>query len=120
MLVVKLEVWPHGEEAAAREIGRATIRNVGGNQRVADYEWAVAIEGAETRRGAEPEYERSGGPWRLLHHVLDDMLDGDRAKLSRVGELLAANGCNCECEHAWDDHDDCERCLACRISEAIS
>ncbi|MFH0899068.1 MAG: hypothetical protein V2A73_00420 [Pseudomonadota bacterium] len=42
------------------------------------------------------------------------------AKLVQVGELLAKNGCDCGCAHDAESHDDdCERCLACRIDEAI-
>lgn len=36
MLVVKVEVWPHGDERSAREIGRATIVNFGGDEAIAD------------------------------------------------------------------------------------
>ena len=40
--------------------------------------------------------------------------------VTKIEELLTENGCDCECEHCWEDHDeDCERCLACRISMAI-
>jgi len=40
--------------------------------------------------------------------------------ITKIEELLTENGCDCECEHCWEDHDeDCERCLACRISMAI-
>jgi hypothetical protein len=37
-----------------------------------------------------------------------------------IGELLARNGCDCDCEHGAEDHDEgCERCLACRIAAAL-
>jgi len=40
--------------------------------------------------------------------------------ITKIEELLTENGCDCECEHCWQDHDeDCERCLACRINMAI-
>lgn len=49
--------------------------------------------------------------------VLDERL---RAMLFAVADVLEANGCDCECGHCCDDHDDdCERCLACRISDAV-
>lgn len=39
---------------------------------------------------------------------------------SRIGSLLESNGCDCECEHHWEEHDDdCERCLACRIASVL-
>src|SRR5690242_14596194 len=42
------------------------------------------------------------------------------AKLRSVGDLLSENGCDCDCDHHHEEHDDdCERCLACRIGEAI-
>jgi hypothetical protein len=41
-------------------------------------------------------------------------------RLRAVRRLLEWNGCECECEHHWEDHDDdCDRCLACRIGEAV-
>ena len=37
-----------------------------------------------------------------------------------VGEVLAANGCECECGCHIDEHaDDCERCLGCRVEMAM-
>lgn len=42
-----------------------------------------------------------------------------RARLDAVGEVLAANGCDCPCECSVSEHDDdCSRCLACRIERA--
>lgn len=36
--------------------------------------------------------------------------------LGRVGEVLADNGCNCDCEHHPEEHEaDCEACVACQI-----
>lgn len=33
---------------------------------------------------------------------------------------LERNGCDCECEHHYSEHDaDCQRCLACRLAAAI-
>lgn len=40
--------------------------------------------------------------------------------IAAVNRLLSANGCDCECDHAVEDHDDtCERCLACRIEAVL-
>ena len=48
-------------------------------------------------------------------------LAGKVAKTDAVNRLLADNGCDCECEHHRDEHDDtCERCLACRIDAALN
>jgi len=41
-------------------------------------------------------------------------------QLDRVRALLEANGCDCSCDHSAEEHYRCcERCLACRIEEAI-
>jgi len=43
------------------------------------------------------------------------------AKLDALDKVLAANGCDCECGHHYSEHDgDCERCLGCRIKDAIN
>ena len=40
--------------------------------------------------------------------------------LDKVRELLGANGCDCECDHCFEDHDDaCDLCLACRIGNVV-
>jgi hypothetical protein len=45
----------------------------------------------------------------------------DNAKLARIEQLLWNNGCDCECDHHSEEHDeDCERCLACRISAVLA
>lgn len=37
-----------------------------------------------------------------------------------IGVVLAANGCDCDCGHDAEGHDDaCERCLGCRICAAL-
>lgn len=44
----------------------------------------------------------------------------DRDKIADIEILLQDNGCDCDCEHAFDEHaEDCERCLACQVQEAI-
>lgn len=37
-----------------------------------------------------------------------------------LGGLLEANGCDCDCGHHPDEHDDeCEPCFACRVSDVV-
>jgi hypothetical protein len=66
-----------------------------------------------------------GQRWLEGHHddapnLVADLLATRRA-LKNVGALLAANGCDCDCDHHPSDHaDDCERCLACRIEMAMN
>lgn len=55
----------------------------------------------------------------LIDHYQANSMDAD-ARLRTVRTLLEDNGCDCPCEHHWEEHDDdCERCLACDISEAV-
>lgn len=65
-----------------------------------------------------------------MSHTVDrlvSMLEAEReecarleAVIERVGNVLAAHGCECECEHHADEHDDdCERCLGCRVEAAL-
>ena len=42
------------------------------------------------------------------------------ARIRAVALLLERNGCDCECDHCAEEHDDdCDRCLACRIEHAL-
>ena len=41
MIVVKIEMWPKGDESEAREIGRTYIYNAGGSLTHGDYEVCV-------------------------------------------------------------------------------
>lgn len=44
----------------------------------------------------------------------------EEAKLEAIGDLLAENGCDCDCGHHPEEHDDdCKRCLACRVSAVV-
>ena len=50
----------------------------------------------------------------------DGVIFAAQDKLDKIGELLSDNGCDCECNHNWEDHsEDCKRCLACRIDSVI-
>jgi hypothetical protein len=41
-------------------------------------------------------------------------------RLDAAGDIISANGCDCDCDHDAESHDaDCDRCLACRISDAL-
>jgi hypothetical protein len=43
-----------------------------------------------------------------------------RAMPLALADLLSKEGCSCECEHHPEEHDDdCARCLACRVEEAM-
>ena len=54
-----------------------------------------------------------------LESAMND-LDAARAKIAAVCELLAENGCDCECDHHPEEHnDDCVRCFGCKVSAIV-
>jgi DNA-binding helix-hairpin-helix protein with protein kinase domain len=62
----------------------------------------------------------SEGTWIVFAEKAMAERDEATAKLAAVAKLLVANGCDCECAHHYQEHDDdCERCLACKVSDAI-
>lgn len=37
-----------------------------------------------------------------------------------IGQLLAQNGCDCECDHTSEEHEPtCARCFACRVAAVL-
>lgn len=77
MLVVKIELWPHGDESRAEEIGRTYIHNVGGTQERGNYAGFVCRKGvfapfekaklSATRTLEVKDYPRlSYNVWRLI------------------------------------------------------
>jgi hypothetical protein len=55
MLVCKIEMWPGGSEARAREIGRVLISHVGGDLNYGHYKVVMP---------KSPEYAKSAGIWK--------------------------------------------------------
>ena len=82
MIVVKVELWPHGDQTRMREIGRAHISNVGGNEDFGRYEvellksaeYSVRNAGKVYRRGSVVNFRRKLGPWPLLMYALQSAL----------------------------------------------
>ena len=83
MLVVKIEMWPKGNEQRKREIGRTYIWNKGGDAKRGDYDVAVRRKGdydrkagtlpseGATRTGEVLNYPRqSYNVWRLVSRAL--------------------------------------------------
>ena len=59
--------------------------------------------------------------WRQRYENALALWRADLRALNAVKLLLEANGCNCDCDHDAESHDaDCDRCLACRISWAVT
>ncbi len=74
MLVIKVELWPKGDESRAREIGRGLIANVGGDAQTGHYEVRL-LKSAEYSRNPGDVWKRGRvqgfprlvlGPWDLL------------------------------------------------------
>jgi hypothetical protein len=55
MIVVKLEMWPHGSEMHKRPLGEIRIANIGGDQHIGHYS-------AQLMKSAE--YAKTPGVWR--------------------------------------------------------
>lgn len=71
MIVVKVELWPNGSEARAREIGRMEIENVAGPLATGDYRVEVP-PGRDwcARVGAVPAHDRLLPVWWLVARAL--------------------------------------------------
>ncbi len=55
----------------------------------------------------------------LIDHYQRNSMDADE-RLRAVRKLLEENGCECPCDHHWEERGpDCEICLACLIGEAV-
>jgi hypothetical protein len=60
-------------------------------------------------------------PLRSQAYALLNEAERCRERMDAAGDIIAANGCNCECDCDCEGHvyEDCEPCLACRISKAL-
>lgn len=96
MLVIKIEMWPRGDHTRARSLGVATIENVGGTVKEANYlarlfkapEYSSVAEtrplpemltrptSRETwRKGSVERFPRARlGPWDLLFRALGALI----------------------------------------------
>jgi hypothetical protein len=77
MIVVKVMLWPRGDEAEEREIGRGLIANVGGSDVDGRYEVRlldppeIAERRGPWRRGRVEAFARKRlGPWDLVLRAL--------------------------------------------------
>ena len=57
--------------------------------------------------------------WERLYDERNRLWRAAEDRLDAVRQLLEQNGCDCDCDHDSEGHDDCERCLACRINAAV-
>lgn len=84
MIVVKLELWPFGDESKARPLGTAIIANDGsGSNGTGNYRVVLSKRGKKAgkwKEGALEGFPRKRlGAWDLLYRALDVVV-GDRNK----------------------------------------
>jgi hypothetical protein len=64
---------------------------------------------------------RASKAWEELFNERNRLWRDAEDKLDKVRTLLSENGCDCECDHHYTEHeDDCVPCLGCQISEALT
>ncbi len=82
----------------------------------------VAAKVAEADRLRKLFDDAGEGQYNVLNLVESyqrNSMEADE-RLRAVRKLLEWNGCECECEHHWEERGpDCEICLACLIGEAV-
>lgn len=78
-MVVRIEIWPGGDEQAAFEIGRMDVANVGTVADVGVYsaslsQRATPVLGVPSfvRSVMVPSHPRRDGPWALVARVLGE------------------------------------------------
>jgi hypothetical protein len=78
MLVVKIELWPHGDESRARELGRMLISNRGDHPnrpKRGNYRVRLLRRGSKTavtREATVEDYPRQSYPvWTLVKRALE-------------------------------------------------
>lgn len=58
--------------------------------------------------------------WEKLFNERNRLWREEADRVGAVTLLLEANGCDCDCDHDAESHDaDCDRCLACQVSEIV-
>lgn len=84
MVVVKVEMWPHGLENKKYELGVAHISNVGGDGDYGDYDVTLFKSatyakpknaGLVYKKGAVLHFKRHRGPWPLLMLAIQSALN---------------------------------------------
>lgn len=102
MIVVRIELWPKGDESRKREIGVGHITNVGGTAARGDYKVKLlkspeyAKRDGIWRSGEVHRFPRGGkvfGPWDLLLLALSAALGQERViRLLRQTEPVMGDG----------------------------
>lgn len=100
MLVIKLELWPHGDHRDRKELGRMIIGNMGRKKGLCTYK-AIIREPGSLDRTIEPgdgETFIEGidrltiSPWDLVRMFLTDF-HKMRSTVQRIKQQAANDGC---------------------------
>jgi len=117
-----------GEYDRGRREGRADVGKYA--NAIGRIDCALGIAGAEPLDSTVKAVEalvlradtdsKAKAAWESLYNERNRLWRDAEDKLDLVRGLLERNGCDCECDHDAESHDDdCERCLACRIAEVV-
>ena len=75
MLIVRVELWPHGDELRKEEIGKLVIANDGtGTAVFGNYDIELSEKERETEKGRVETYFRKHSVWVLVKRALDQLL----------------------------------------------
>lgn len=102
MIVVKLELWPGGDESRAQDLGKAIIGNESNLADISDYS-VYLLTGAKYSRnpgtiwrtGEVKGFPRTSyqvGPWELLFLALESALGSRVALVKRLCGMSEGNG----------------------------
>ena len=83
MIVITIELWPHGDSAKARILGRGSISNTGlGSHKLGSYRAFFHSMGPgdpQTRYASVSRFKRlEKGPWELTYLVLKQIFGKKR------------------------------------------
>lgn len=102
MIVVKLELWPKGDESRKVDLGTAHITNVSGAGRLASYSIRLLKGARYSKRPGElyksgevpafPRLDKRWGPWELLALALEATIGTRIASLNRYLQTTTKPG----------------------------
>ncbi|MBF0445249.1 MAG: hypothetical protein HQL68_06640 [Magnetococcales bacterium] len=76
MIVIKVEVWPSGDEHQKREISRANIWNISADKDadIQDYQYAIvepdSFDGNSVRQGKVLHHNWKQSAWELIRKMI--------------------------------------------------
>ncbi len=77
MIVVKVEIWPFGDQSKRQEIGRMYIANTGGDHIKGNYTAAETVEEIHFPNQSTikiPSHTRSRGFWPLVKQAIAQLV----------------------------------------------